>query len=1722
MPDELDSLIAEAMSEVGGTPNNQTGASRSMGDDIDQLIGEAFSEVGTQFDAGWRTDAYGKRFQTTDPEANGLSKVIESKDLEAEEERKYQAETAAFQQRRAQQDYAASPQGQAEEFRRRSEGMNPVLRTISTGMVEGFGSVMAPVSKALEAIDPTGIKSNLGANMERTNTAIESEMEKLDPSWLARTGRGIVRSGTQALMTAPLGTAGIIGMGGLTQGSQKYTEATDKGMDPLEALGAAFRSGGEEALVTALFSKFGKGGVEDILAGQPLKTAAPTAVNALKEFGKKVLVDEGREELIIAYTQMLDDRLSGLNKEKLTGEQVLSTTVDTLAQVAGMAGIAGVSNAMQTKAMTEPGVGNKTVIDFVSKDPELADKVANQPTMSRAEYEYITGIKKSSKGQREAFQQQVREARAGVTTNIEVGPEQANQTLAKDGVTNIVSKEEADATLDSDINIAQKNEIVPVPQEAPKKAEPKLLAEEPIVTKTDPIITPAPKDFDSMERSELNEVAKELGVKSPEVMSEAKLKEEVFDKNYLKTQYDLAKEEMLKSGYTEKDIKEIEAHMSRGFLPRDNVTGHYEARVGQGRIRAAKRAIEAKKKGIEAVYVEEDEANQGGLNAHVGHEKANQHIRAGADIRLKHLKKAVSEYEGRASLEPFRHGGDENSYVVLGVPKARVDQALSDAKVEVLEYAKANGLDQIEHPKYPDDLTKRGWGFNWYTEDIAGDDTPSKVFSRADLELEEKKKGGKNVNGIPTATPGSAAPQGQAGRVVQGDGQKVSGTTAQVPPKATTPEVDLTIPEYNSEPAPLSDMKAPELFKAAREMGLDVKKGLKKEVYIKAIEKAQSPGQPTITNETSNDSIDTPIEVKPPVKIMGSMIGGEVEPGTLHISSKPSNGLSAIGKWLKTNFSGDLPKEVFERNLRREGGMKAMATGVQDVVTRFGKTVREVSGGKDLTPQQALEITQVLKGDKELESLPTKLRPVVAEMRDLRSALSRELIRSGAVQGEMAETVANNADVYLNRSYRIFTEKNWANKVGQEEINLAISGIRAEMPDASEAEIQGQLKRYLDPNGDTPLHALAKGKLGSKDLSTLKHRKDLPVWLRRLWGEEQDPVRNYVNTVIKQSNLIENHKFLTDVKKMGMGKFLYDKPMSLPNGDFTVRLGAPDGKPYSPLAGKYTTKEIAAALEQNDGMDAGNHPVMQGYLKMVSMGKQAKTSLNFPMGHVRNFMGNVAFELANGRISPKGSRDASIAAFTNSSEGIALVQRLQKLGLLDGGVDAGNLAASIRDARNVDDHMADIMLPGMGAGKSVKKITNTAQKSYQAVDNWWKVKAFMVEEARYKKAHPEWTQQQLDTRVAEIVRDTTPSFSMLPEIIKKMRKVPLVGTFTSFPSEVIRTTGKTLALTAKELKDPATRSIGAKRLAGIMAVATLPAALNATSRYLSGVDKDDEDDLRRFMPKWIRNSTVLWTGKQENGSPSYVDLSFMDPYKYLRDPLNAVMAGKTDNISEMVKEATNPWLSENMTLTALLDVARNTKASNGRPVYNKMDTAQHITQDVIKRIWETIEPGTITQGKRIYKGLNGTVTESGRKYDPMQETLATGMGTRFQTVDIPQSLYFKGAAYSNDKTEATRIIQSKLANKGEVSPEEIMEAKAISESSRQQLFSELVEDIQAAQRLGVPRIEVREQLKNSGMSDDEVKSLMVGAYQEYVPRKIGQKKRMQEAQSNYKPSILGL
>jgi len=831
---------------------------------------------------------------------------------------------------------------------------------------------------------------------------------------------------------------------------------------------------------------------------------------------------------------------------------------------------------------------------------------------------------------------------------------------------------------------------------------------------------------------------------------------------------------------------------------------------------------------------------------------------------------------------------------------------------------------------------------------------------------------------------------------------------------------------------------------------------------------------------------------------------------------------------------GDLPESVFELKLRRDGQEDRILTRVSQLMAEFDDAVKATyfNGRNGMTPDEMENINKVLAGERSPDSIPAGMRSVVSEMRNEIDILSRRLITEGAVKGEIAAIIEGNLGVYLTRTYRAFDDPDWAESV-QNDPNLrpiwnrAFTFLKSENPNMADEVIIGFMKNLLYEGKagqrEGPISIIKKqGKLGAKELSIFKRREGIAPEIRALLGEYKDPRINFARSMARMANVIVNHNFLTKVKEEGLkpGGFFSETP----SPDMFARLSTDGNAAMAPLDGLYTTKEIEWAFRR--AMEPGgiNSQLGRLYMRVLGYAKMGKT-VGSVMTQVRNITGNIGFATANAHWNIGKMGTAWVTAKTallDRGEAAAkeYVLHLVELGVLDQNTEAGELRAMLRDAGESVDEWAESIADGSLFGKAKRafmKIGRPALKMYQAGDNIWKVYAFENEVARYHDALPDLTKQEIEAIAANIVRNTYPTYSMVPEAVQKLRRFPLVGTFVSFPAEVVRTAYHTMALAKAEMADPRLRHIGAQRVAGIMIASLGTGVAGMASRLINGMDRDDDEDARQFMPPWAQDSDVIYLGRGKNGF-RYVNMGYTDPYSYMKEPVRAFIRGDDwqSKLWDTFTTLMEPFASEDIFTQRLIDISRNTKENGGR-VFNPQASVAEKAFDSTVHVAEVLEPGTITSIRKI---MAGAFQENSR-YNPLSETASMVTGVRFEKVDIKESIGFASRAFSTGLIDASKLF-TRVAYSGQG---DARRAYFATEAARRELFVQMHTQIHSAMRLGIPRNEITRILVNNGVSKSDAKGLLSGKYVPYKPtepvmRRLD-KERRNETVNAYKDARSG-
>jgi hypothetical protein len=804
---------------------------------------------------------------------------------------------------------------------------------------------------------------------------------------------------------------------------------------------------------------------------------------------------------------------------------------------------------------------------------------------------------------------------------------------------------------------------------------------------------------------------------------------------------------------------------------------------------------------------------------------------------------------------------------------------------------------------------------------------------------------------------------------------------------------------------------------------------------------------------------------------------------------------------------GLMPNSAFASNESREAQIAKSLNMAEKNIVDFNRAMKKVA--KNDRDQVRKDFDSYIRGDKTV-TLPVDLKKIADTMRAHIDSMSESLINSGLVDEHMAKKITDNLGAYLTRSYKVYDRANWSKEVEEEIKQKAINFLKAQyMPmaqdiaskegmdvdDVLDTIVTNKFNEILTKEGAE--NFITGGKMGSKNLSILKERQDIPLEIRMLMGEYTDPAQNYAKTILKMSALAANHQFLTEVKKNGTGVFLFEKNDPRRPKGFDYMIAAEGSETMNPLNGMYTTREIGKEFEKQSE-ELGKF--MELYMKLLSIVKWGKT-IGSLMTHAKNVFGNLGFVLLNGhwRVNEMGRAYKTVKndLFSTDKAGLRdYMNRLIELGIVKQSAGIGELRAMFKDA-DWDTAMIERINKNTGSRwdwvkSKFAKGTKFMEDLYQSEDDFFKIVAYENELSRYSKAMfgksknelTESERSEVDKVVAEIVKNTYPTYSRIPELVNMIRRFPFIGNFISFQAESYRTAFNTAALSLDEIKsdNAGVRQIGAQRLTGSIIYMSAKTAILSAFSYAAGMgavgilgyftddeeEKQKEDDVRKFVAPWSKNSDLVVL-QASNGKIKYIDFSSSDPHGGINKAFNSALIGKTtvDGIINALGSTIEPFVGEEMTTAAILAV-KNNQDAYGKPIYNPEDTFYEKAKDISKYMLNVVQPGTLSTIRKMY--------ESDSK---LNEAVGAATGMKIYDVDVAENFKYSMITYKNRMEDAKRIYNSEVYDK-DATDKSIAAAKKRAEKAITRINEEIYERYYAAVRLGANDDILVEHMKTFG------------------------------------------
>jgi len=751
----------------------------------------------------------------------------------------------------------------------------------------------------------------------------------------------------------------------------------------------------------------------------------------------------------------------------------------------------------------------------------------------------------------------------------------------------------------------------------------------------------------------------------------------------------------------------------------------------------------------------------------------------------------------------------------------------------------------------------------------------------------------------------------------------------------------------------------------------------------------------------------------------------------------------------------------------------------------------------------------------------------VVNARNLIDDLSAKVLNSNVPSADFKEAILENMGMYIRRSYRLYED------AGYRPSSAVLQNARKYFRDMAEKKgikdleaienfATDKIQGILNTKKAKELESYY-GRVNKVNTEILKQRGDIPLAVRQLMGEIEQPSENIVLTVSKLAKLNENNRFFNELDELGRNKYIFNE--STTTRGATVEITGTN----STLDGKYTTPEIFEAIKNKESHFSWFDSGLFRYGGQLKGFSQKMKTVYSHMTHLRNFGGGLQFGLANG-INPFYGANQTRKLLWNEirSGGDAaldtMYERYLRLGVINTNVRVNEFRALLEtgyqsDADNFMSNLAKrfggTVLPDKAyikGSKIVEGIDDGLTDIYMATDDFFKINSFEKELAILKKAKPDEALEVLEEEAANIVKNTMPNYDRVPKTIKQFRYLPF-GNFVSFPAEILRTSAHIISQSAKEISSGNAQLIkrGTARLAGFSASMGGWSALSNETYRWAGFDEEEQKAIQKL-------SETPWSQAPRNvvrfGDKIYTnDTQFIDSYSTVKEPFAAaireVERGQLRGeelekrlglaIAEAGINLLSPYFGEAIVTEATQDLMYafrgNGYTKDGKPIF--VEGMSFIDQgaEAFHLMFDAFKPGTMDSIEKLSEAaFKKPQTHTKEPRDLNAELFTNATGIRFTEFNPEDSFKFKVKKYTRFKRNLIVARPFGFAEKAD----NLVERYIRRQKALHDIQQDMYEDFLAAQTLlGTDRALYI--MKENGVGSIEADYIAQGIFKEEDP-----------------------
>jgi len=406
-------------------------------------------------------------------------------------------------------------------------------------------------------------------------------------------------------------------------------------------------------------------------------------------------------------------------------------------------------------------------------------------------------------------------------------------------------------------------------------------------------------------------------------------------------------------------------------------------------------------------------------------------------------------------------------------------------------------------------------------------------------------------------------------------------------------------------------------------------------------------------------------------------------------------------------------------------------------------------------------------------------------------------------------------------------------------------------------------------------------------------------------------------------------------------------------------------------------------------------------------------------------------------------------------------------------------------------------------------LTDYAKKDMKKMVSWFKNIAGRELDMLNIDGSKKTLEEAIKEASAYYVRNTMPTYSKVPDLIKGIRNLPL-GNFVAFPAETLRGTFNVMNISTKEILsgDPILREMGYRGLIG--AFTTQGAKGLAIMKLYGAITGLGQDIMKEYQqnlaPGYQKNSQLLAITKAVKGKFKMVDLSTVLPYDYVRRPweaLNNALEQKkltNQNFGNFwrhlvfdeagpVREFLDPFISTPIGLEAFLDIKRG-YTKNGKRIWGELDDDETKNNKSWDYIYKQLEPGAVTTLRQLYSSYTG-VPYKGRVYDEQDVLMGLATGIKPYEVDVNKTVDFLISDYTKIRSKAFQASDLyDLDTYGDTVVNDFIRIQRNIFREQQRIYRAF----QSAKKFGVTNSTLRKEMRERNISWTDIQKILSGKF----------------------------